>query len=93
MALIAALIAGADGDPSTDPTPGFAHQGQAERVCTIAMTPASVIVSKRDPRIDVLRGIALLMIFVDHIPGDTLGWVTNCAWVRCLQVLFAHRIG
>jgi len=40
------------------------------------MTPASVVESKRDPRIDVLRGIALLMIFVDHIPGNTLGSVT-----------------
>jgi hypothetical protein len=47
-----------------------------KRVCTFAMTPASVIASKRDPRIDVLRGFALLMIFVDHIPGDTLGSVT-----------------
>jgi hypothetical protein len=40
------------------------------------MTPASAIVSKRDPRIDVLRGIALLMIFVDHIPDNTLSLVT-----------------
>jgi hypothetical protein len=40
------------------------------------MTPASVVASKRDPRIDVLRGIALLMIFVDHIPANTLGLVT-----------------
>jgi hypothetical protein len=47
-----------------------------KRECAFAMTPASVIASKRDPRIDVLRGIALLMIFVDHIPGNTLGLVT-----------------
>jgi hypothetical protein len=40
------------------------------------MTPASAVASKRDPRIDVLRGIALLMIFVDHIPANTLGLVT-----------------
>ncbi len=39
------------------------------------MTPA-LIASKRDPRIDVLRGIALVMIFVDHIPGNTLSLVT-----------------
>jgi len=32
--------------------------------------------SKRDPRIDVLRGLALLMIFVDHIPGNLLGLIT-----------------
>ena len=28
--------------------------------------------SKRDPRLDVLRGLALMMIFVDHIPGNVL---------------------
>lgn len=28
--------------------------------------------TQRDPRLDVLRGLALLMIFVDHIPGDVL---------------------
>src|SRR6266851_7915523 len=50
------------------------HQPRAERECTL--TPASAIASKRDPRIDVLRGIALLTIFVDHIPGDALGLVT-----------------
>jgi hypothetical protein len=30
----------------------------------------------RDPRIDVLRGLALAMIFVDHIPTDVLNTVT-----------------
>ncbi len=30
----------------------------------------------RDPRIDVFRGLALLMIFVDHIPDDLLNRVT-----------------
>lgn len=36
----------------------------------------AAVASKRDPRIDVVRGMALLMIFVDHIPGNALGWVT-----------------
>src|ERR1700719_147073 len=40
----------------------------------IAMPPA--IVSKRDPRVDVVRGLALMMIFIDHIPGNVLGLVT-----------------
>jgi len=31
---------------------------------------------ERDPRIDVMRGLALLMIFVDHIPDDRLNRVT-----------------
>jgi hypothetical protein len=38
--------------------------------------PAAAVASKRDPRIDVVRGMALLMIFVDHIPGNALGWAT-----------------
>ena len=36
----------------------------------------AAVASKRDPRIDVVRGMALLMIFVDHIPGNALGWAT-----------------
>lgn len=32
--------------------------------------------SRRDPQIDVLRGFALLMIFIDHLPGNVLGFVT-----------------
>jgi hypothetical protein len=38
--------------------------------------PAPSAISKRDPRIDVLRGLALLMIFVDHIPANVLGLAT-----------------
>ena len=36
----------------------------------------AAVASKRDPRIDVVRGMALLMIFVDHIPGNALEWAT-----------------
>jgi hypothetical protein len=36
----------------------------------------SVSRTQRDPRLDVLRGMALLMIFVDHIPGDVLSLLT-----------------
>lgn len=32
--------------------------------------------STRDPRLDVLRGLALFMIFVDHIPDNVLGLAT-----------------
>ncbi len=38
------------------------------------MPPATS--SKRDPRVDVLRGFALLMIFVDHIPNNLLSLAT-----------------
>lgn len=32
--------------------------------------------TSRDPRVDVLRGAALLMIFIDHVPGNDLAWFT-----------------
>jgi hypothetical protein len=32
--------------------------------------------SSRDPRVDVLRGLALLMIFIDHIPDNMLSLAT-----------------
>ncbi|MDB5393393.1 MAG: protein of unassigned function [Rhodospirillales bacterium] len=41
---------------------------------TSPLPPESAL--KRDPRVDVLRGLALLMIFVDHIPDDVLSLVT-----------------
>ncbi len=37
------------------------------------VTPDS---ATRDPRVDLLRGIALLMIFIDHIPDNRLGYLT-----------------
>lgn len=36
----------------------------------------AILTAKRDARIDVMRGLALLMIFIDHIPGNTLGFFT-----------------
>src|ERR1700691_724980 len=30
----------------------------------------------RDARVDVLRGMALFMIFIDHVPGNLLSLVT-----------------
>jgi hypothetical protein len=32
--------------------------------------------AKRDPRLDILRGLALFMIFVDHIPENVVALVT-----------------
>jgi uncharacterized membrane protein len=42
----------------------------------LATMPSETVSSKCDHRIDVLRGMALLMIFVDHIPGNVLSLVT-----------------
>jgi hypothetical protein len=34
----------------------------------------------RDPRVDVLRGLALVMIFINHIPANPLAAVTLASW-------------
>lgn len=36
--------------------------------------------SGRDPRIDVLRGLALVMIFINHVPGNAFEHYTNRNW-------------
>ena len=38
--------------------------------------PVSAPKNGRDTRIDVLRGLSLLMIFVDHIPPNVANWYT-----------------
>ncbi len=37
----------------------------------------------RDPRVDVMRGAALLMIFIDHVPGNDLSWFTMHVFGFC----------
>lgn len=44
---------------------------------------APVSRTQRDSRLDVLRGAALLMIFVDHVPGDVLSQGTMHAFSFC----------
>ena len=38
--------------------------------------PAASVKSKRDPRIDVLRGLALIIIFIDHVPENLYSFYT-----------------
>lgn len=33
-------------------------------------------IRERDSRVDFFRGVALLLIFIDHIPGNPLAWFT-----------------
>ena len=40
-------------------------------------SPVPVQIRRRDSRIDVLRGIALVMIFVNHVPGTVFELVTS----------------
>ncbi|KZD12019.1 OpgC family protein [Oceanibaculum pacificum] len=39
-------------------------------------TPAS-LPTQRDYRLDFFRGLALLFIFLNHIPGNDFSWITN----------------
>jgi len=41
-----------------------------------AEAPAAGRTSTRERRVDVLRGVALLCIFADHMPGNWLNWIT-----------------
>ncbi|TXM95920.1 OpgC domain-containing protein [Methylobacterium sp. WL103] len=43
---------------------------------TARVTDPAPASRKRDPRIDVLRGLALLIIFVDHIPNNAPALIT-----------------
>src|SRR5436190_13447204 len=38
--------------------------------------PAPVVASTRDLRLDLFRGIALWLIFLDHIPSNIVAWIT-----------------
>jgi hypothetical protein len=44
------------------------------------MQPAAQVLhtngNRRDLRLDVCRGLALWFIFLDHIPGNALSWLT-----------------
>jgi hypothetical protein len=39
----------------------------------------SLRVSQYDPRIDFFRGLALIFIFLNHIPGNAMTWLTSRA--------------
>ncbi|QCO54993.1 OpgC domain-containing protein [Pseudorhodobacter turbinis] len=38
--------------------------------------PNTVVPRPRDPRIDAFRGLALIMIFIDHVPGNPFEYFT-----------------
>lgn len=41
------------------------------------LSPTSLPGSPRDPRLDFFRGLALVMIFINHVPGNPLEVLTN----------------
>ena len=44
-------------------------------MASFKMSPFSFAV-ERDLRLDLLRGLGLWMIFLDHIPDDVVAWLT-----------------
>lgn len=42
-----------------------------------SLSPTSLPGSPRDPRLDFFRGLALVMIFINHVPGNPLELFTN----------------
>jgi hypothetical protein len=59
---------------TADVIAGAIRDKEALRVRAIAAPP--VAASSRDLRLDLFRGIALWLIFVDHIPNNVVNWFT-----------------
>src|SRR5688572_12719602 len=38
--------------------------------------PVSAVPAERDLRLDLFRGLALWLIFLDHIPSNVVSWIT-----------------
>lgn len=51
--------------------------GGATAALTDAPAPVSLPKRRRDSRIDVLRGVALVMIFINHVPGTVFEYATS----------------
>ena len=53
---------------------------------------APVITTERDLRLDLFRGIALWLIFLDHIPSNLVAWITAIAMIILTFVLVAQSM-
>src|SRR5204862_4689948 len=54
-----------------------ASHGRAMVADSMAMvTPPQSSASERDLRLDLFRGVALWLIFLDHIPSNLVAWIT-----------------
>jgi hypothetical protein len=49
---------------------------ESETRAPSSKVPTPVVASGRDLRLDLFRGIALWLIFLDHIPSNLVAWVT-----------------
>src|ERR1700679_4210290 len=56
---------------------------EAEINTTAVRRPGSVKGANRDYRLDFFRGLALLFIFIDHIPDNTVSYFTLRSFAFC----------
>src|ERR1700729_1961788 len=63
-------------DHVADRPPAVDAGAAAEPTAVPAKTPAPFASSERDLRLDLFRGIALWLIFLDHIPSNIVNWIT-----------------
>jgi hypothetical protein len=62
-------LAGAD--------PNWLHRGRAMVADSMATaSPPQLATNERDLRLDLFRGLALWLIFLDHIPENIVSWIT-----------------
>ena len=64
------------GDPSAKLRPNLKPEGRLSRMSVTEANPAPAPATDRDLRLDLFRGIALWLIFLDHIPSNIVSWVT-----------------
>jgi hypothetical protein len=60
----------------------YAHKAESDQLSPGSNSPASMAPaapaarSQRDLRLDLFRGLALWLIFLDHIPSNVVNWLT-----------------
>jgi hypothetical protein len=73
------LLVRAQPDDGTAKTPGANESGAAPPADVSPPRPLPLppaIAADRDLRLDLFRGLALWLIFLDHIPSNAVNWIT-----------------
>jgi hypothetical protein len=73
MTSIADRVAGPAAAPASD---AAASKAAAQPAATRAPAISLPVVSERELRLDLFRGLALWLIFIDHLPPSLLTWFT-----------------
>jgi hypothetical protein len=63
-------------DPTADPIVKPAVAAERAAPMAAVRAPASTVVGERELRLDLFRGLALWLIFIDHLPTNILTWLT-----------------